>query len=167
MAGASLTEQPRIFRALALLGQAATVNAAADYAMGLTDIQLPTNANAGRGAVDWRAGDWQVYLKPLYWRLRVQVRTSGPAAPGQDVYCTVYSCAPSGVTAGAVLLGTEIPNARGAVTQLALVTTTYELTTPTFAAPADGWYIPVLHSNAAWAATSGCNVQGALEVWSR
>lgn len=167
MAGAALSELPRPLRTIALVGLAATVPGAGDFVMGQTGLLTVGSANAGQAVMDYRAADWTPYIKPMYWRLRIYASTTGAAAPAQDCYVTVYAVTPSGATAGAVVLGNEVAGIRGALRNLALVTTTYELTGPTVPAPADGQYVAILHSNAAWAANSGAILAGSLDVFAR
>lgn len=167
MSGPSLSEQPRVARGYQVVALATVVTGALDYVIASTGVLLPTSQGAGQACIDWRSGDWAIYQKPLYWRLRAQVWTSGTAAPGQTCHVSMFAASPSGANAGAVILGTEVPNIRGASVPLSLGTTVYELTTPTVLAPADGLYVPILHSGAAWAANSGAIVVGGLEVFVR
>lgn len=167
MAGASLSELPRPLRQFQLVALATVVTGANDYVLGSTGLLAVTSQGAGQAALDWRLVDWQPYIKPMYWRLRVRAYTGGAAAPGQDVYTTLYAVAATAANAGAVALGAEVPGARSALTNLALSTTAYDLTGPTIPVPADGLYAAVLHSNAAWAANSGAILTGALDVFAR
>jgi hypothetical protein len=164
VSGSQLSDQPRIFRGLAHSSGAQAANT--DYIFVTTGFQVATSSNGGQGAVDWRAVDWRIYDKALYWRLRLWMRTHG-VAPATTVYVTAYAATASLTTNGAVVLGAEVPGMRGPTVELAAAGAAYELTTPMAAAPADGMYVPVFHTNAAWAAGSGALATGALEVFAR
>ena len=167
MAGVALSELPRPLRAFALVGLATVVTGAADYVYGSTGLLAVTSQGAGQAMMDWRVVDWQPYIKPMYWRLRTRILNTGTAAPGQDVYTTVYAAHASTANAGAVILDAEVAGARSQLITLTGVGTAYELTGPTFAAPADGTYVAVLHANAAWAANSGAVLVGTVDVFAR
>lgn len=167
MAGTTLTELPRPLRTIAIVALATIVTSATDFVVGSTGLLPISSQGAGQAGMEWRLDDWQPYLKDVYWRVRMRITTSGTAAPGQDVYGTIYNISPSGANAGAITLGAEVPGARTALTNLALTTTTYSVIGPTTPVPADGLYGLVLHSNAAWAANSGAIITGAVDVFAR